>query len=59
MGDIYWLGLIFHKEKLSKSKQCLFFVDFFSNKWNCLIKKKPYLFALNTTDNLIFTAADT
>lgn len=29
MGDRYWLGLIFHKEKLSKSKQCLFFVDFF------------------------------
>ena len=45
-----------NKENFSKSKQCLFFVEFFfSIKWNCLIKKNLSLFSLNTTDNLILS----
>lgn len=48
-------GFSQNKKNLSKSKRCLFFVVFFSIKWNCLIKKNLFLFSLNTTDNLILS----
>ena len=52
-----WLVLICHKtRRISLRVNSVYFsLNFFSIKWNCLIKKNLSLFSLNTTDNLILS----